>query len=29
LIGHRNYPDGEMQKVQSLLDEIIQEALGG
>ncbi|MFT5743857.1 MAG: hypothetical protein ACI86S_001934 [Paracoccaceae bacterium] len=29
LIGHRNYPEGEMQKVQSLLDEIIQEALGG
>ena len=29
LVGHRPYPEGEMQKVQSLLGEIIQEALGG
>lgn len=29
MIGYRNYPDGEMQKVQSLLDEIVQDALGG
>lgn len=29
LVGHRTYPDGEMQKVQSLLDEIIQDAVGG
>lgn len=28
MIGYRNYPDGEMQKVQSLLDDIVQEALG-
>lgn len=27
MIGYRNYPDGEMQKVQALLDEIAQEAL--
>lgn len=27
LIGYRNYPDGEMQKVQAMLDEIVQEAL--
>jgi uncharacterized protein (DUF302 family) len=26
-IGYRNMPDGEMQKVQALLDEIVQEAL--
>ncbi|MCF2904127.1 DUF302 domain-containing protein [Octadecabacter sp. CECT 8868] len=29
MIGYRNYPEGEMQKVQSLLDEIVQDALGG
>lgn len=29
MIGYRNYPEGEMQKVQSLLDEIAQDALGG
>ncbi|WP_377506912.1 DUF302 domain-containing protein [Octadecabacter sp. R77987] len=29
MIGHRNYPEGEMQKVQALLDEIVQDALGG
>ena len=28
-IGYRTYPEGEMQKVQSLLDEIVQDALGG
>lgn len=27
LIGYRNYPDGEMQKVQTILDDIVQEAL--
>jgi uncharacterized protein (DUF302 family) len=27
MIGYRNYPAGEMQKVQVLLDEIVQEAL--
>lgn len=29
MIGYRNYPEGEMQKVQDLLDEIVQDALGG
>ncbi len=29
MIGYRNYPEGEMQAVQSLLDDIVQEALGG
>jgi len=29
MIGYRNYPEGEMQKVQALLDEIVQDALGG
>lgn len=29
MIGYRNYPEGEMQKVQNLLDEIVQDALGG
>lgn len=29
LIGYRNYPAGEMQKVQALLDDIVQDALGG
>ncbi len=28
MIGYRNYPAGEMQKVQALLDEIVREALG-
>jgi len=27
-IGHRNYPEGAMQKVQALLDEIVREAVG-
>jgi uncharacterized protein (DUF302 family) len=27
-VGYRNYPEGEMQMVQSLLDEIVQDALG-
>jgi uncharacterized protein (DUF302 family) len=27
-IGYRNYPEGPMQEVQALLDEIVQEALG-
>lgn len=27
MIGYRNYPEGEMQKVQAMLDEIVQEAL--
>ncbi|EBA02497.1 hypothetical protein RB2150_09399 [Rhodobacterales bacterium HTCC2150] len=26
-VGYRNYPDGPMQKVQSLLDEIVREAI--
>lgn len=26
-VGYRNYPEGEMQKVQALLDEIVQEAI--
>lgn len=26
-IGYRNYPEGEMQKVQALLDDIVQDAL--
>lgn len=29
MIGYRNYPEGEMQKVQTLLDDIVQDALGG
>ena len=29
MIGYRSYPEGPMQVVQSLLDEIVQEALGG
>lgn len=29
MIGYRNYPEGEMQQVQALLDEIVQDALGG
>ncbi len=29
MVGHRTYPDGEMQKVQALLDEIVQDAVGG
>jgi len=28
MIGYRNYPEGEMQKVQALLDTIVQDALG-
>lgn len=28
VIGYRNYPDGPMQEVQALLDEIVQEAIG-
>lgn len=28
MIGYRNYPEGEMQKVQALLDEITKEAIG-
>lgn len=28
LIGHRTYPDGEMRKVQTLLEEIVAEAVG-
>jgi len=28
-VGYRNYPEGEMQKVQALLDSIVQDALGG
>jgi len=27
-VGHRNYPEGEMQQVQTLLTEIIQDAVG-
>ncbi|MGJ8622149.1 MAG: DUF302 domain-containing protein [Yoonia sp.] len=29
LIGHRTYPEGEMQKVETLLTEIIQDAIDG
>jgi uncharacterized protein (DUF302 family) len=29
MVGYRTYPDGEMQKVQSLLDDIAQDAVGG
>jgi len=28
MIGHRNYPEGAMQEVQALLDEIVREAVG-
>jgi len=28
MIGYRNYPEGEMQAVQALLDEIVQDAIG-
>lgn len=28
IVGYSKYPEGEMQKVQSLLDEIVQDALG-
>jgi len=28
MVGYRNYPDGEMQAVQALLDEIAQDAVG-
>jgi hypothetical protein len=27
MVGYRTYPEGEMQKVQALLDEIAQDAL--
>ncbi|SEW19703.1 Uncharacterized conserved protein, DUF302 family [Cognatiyoonia koreensis] len=27
-IGYRNFPEGEMQKVQALLDEIVKDAIG-
>lgn len=29
MIGHRDYPDGSMQKVEDLLSEIVAEAVGG
>ena len=29
LVGHRSYPEGEMQKVENLLTEIIQDAIDG
>lgn len=29
MIGYRTYPEGEMQKVAALLEEIIQDAIGG
>jgi uncharacterized protein (DUF302 family) len=29
IVGHRAYPEGPMQEVESLLDEIVQEAVGG
>lgn len=28
MVGYRNYPEGPMQEVQALLDEIVQEAIG-
>ncbi|MGB7322417.1 MAG: DUF302 domain-containing protein [Albidovulum sp.] len=28
VVGYRNYPDGPMQEVQALLDEIVREAVG-
>ena len=28
MIGYRNYPEGEMQKVQNLLDDIVRDAIG-
>ena len=28
MVGYRNYPEGAMQEVQALLDEIVQEAVG-
>lgn len=28
MIGYRNYPEGEMQQVQALLDDIVRDALG-
>lgn len=28
MLGYQNYPDGEMQEVQSMLDDIVQDALG-
>ena len=29
MVGYRNYPEGAMQKVQALLDEITRDAVGG
>lgn len=29
MVGYRTYPEGEMQKVQALLDEIVRDAVGG
>jgi uncharacterized protein (DUF302 family) len=29
IVGHRAYPEGPMQEVETLLDEIVQEAVGG
>jgi uncharacterized protein (DUF302 family) len=29
IVGYRNYPQGPMQEVQTLLDEIVREAVGG
>ena len=29
IVGHRTYPDGAMQKVETMLDEIVQEAVSG
>ncbi len=29
MVGYRNYPEGAMQEVQALLDEIVREAIGG
>jgi hypothetical protein len=28
MVGYRNYPEGPMQQVQTLLDEIVREAVG-
>lgn len=28
MVGYRNYPEGEMQEVQALLDSLVQEAVG-
>jgi uncharacterized protein (DUF302 family) len=29
IVGHRSYPDGPMQEVETLLEDIVQEAAGG